>query len=68
MSDNSLYEVRENCDVSTDDFWYDLTSGGYIIPNEILVNQEDIDEVENALAVLMRFKESCEAYIEDFER
>jgi hypothetical protein len=43
----------------TDDFWYDLTDGGYIHPKDILEDQKDIDKINNALSLIERFKSEC---------
>lgn len=60
-------KIRKNLkDVSTSDFWYDLTDGGYLDPAKILVDKEDIEKVNQAIAVLKEFYESCEEQIEDF--
>jgi hypothetical protein len=60
------YEVKEGCEASTQDFWYDLTKGGYLKPDEILVNQKDIDEVMAAIAIVEKFERSCDNQIEGF--
>jgi hypothetical protein len=59
-------KIKENCDITTSDFWYDLTDGGYLKPEEILENEEDVEKVKNAIDVLMDFQSSCEDQIEDF--
>lgn len=59
-------KIKDGCEASTDDFYYDLFQGGYIRPKEILENEEDIKKVEEALKVIEMFKESCENQIEDF--
>ena len=53
---------------STDDFWGDLFSGGYLKPKRMLINKEDINRVEDAMRVLREFQESCETQIADFYR
>ena len=60
------YKVKKDCEVHTSDFWYDLTDGGYIKPSEILENAKDVLEVEKAIAILEKFKISCENQIEEF--
>lgn len=61
-------KLKENLNISTSDFWYDLTDGGYLNPGEMLEDQADIDRVNNAIAVLMEFKDACNSQIEDFNR
>lgn len=46
--------------IVTDDFWYDLTDGGYIKPEDVLEYQQDIYNVNEALKVLMKFKRELE--------
>jgi len=59
-------KIKDGCMVSTGDFWYDLTKGGYLKPEEILERTEDVISVLAAIAVLMEFEESCEEQIENF--
>lgn len=40
--------------IVTNDIYFDLF-GGLIDPEDLLLNQEDIDEVENALEILETF-------------
>lgn len=53
-------KIRDNCEASTGDFWYDLTLGGHLKPREILEREEDIREVERAIRILQRFQSACE--------
>lgn len=55
-------KIKEGCTVSSSDFWYDLTKGGYLNPEEILENKEDVEAVKNAISVLTDFEDSCEVY------
>lgn len=59
-------KIKENCSVSTSDFWYDLMDGGYLKPEEILEDEKDVKAVNDAIKVLMNFKESCGDQIEEF--
>lgn len=58
--------IKENCTAGTEDFWYDLSCGGYLKPENILENEEDIVKVKEAIEVLMEFESSCEESIEGF--
>lgn len=51
---------KENAEIVTSDFWYDLTAGGYIKPKDLLEDDEDIKRVEEAIKVLKEFKRSAE--------
>lgn len=46
--------------IETSDFWYDLTDGGYIRPQDILCEPKQITRVNEALKVLLDFKRSLE--------
>lgn len=61
-------KIKKNLRISTDDFWYDLTDGGYLKPDEICADKEDAAKVNEALIVLMDFLNSCEEQIEGFNR
>ena len=43
---------------SSDGFWYDLTKGGYIDLHELLVDDDQIEQIENAVAMLCEFEQS----------
>ena len=62
----NMMEVKSGLEICTTDFWYDLTDGGYIKPEEILKNSEDVMAVDNAIAVLRKFKNACIRGIPDF--
>ena len=46
----------------TDDFWYDLTDGGYINPDKLLLYPAQANQVKEAIAVLESFKEALEEH------
>ena len=59
-------EIKKDLDISTDDFWYDLTDGGYLKPEEICANPDDAYAINQASGLLQRFQEACEEQIEGF--
>jgi len=59
-------KVKDGCTASTQEFWYDLTDGGYLKPEEILADPEDVRRVKDAIAVIREFKASCEEQIDGF--
>ncbi|MEN6431286.1 MAG: hypothetical protein ABFD06_00095 [Smithella sp.] len=61
-------KIKKGCTASTSDFWYDLTSGGYLKLEDILENKEDVDRAKNAIEVIREFEQSCEEQIEDFSQ
>lgn len=52
---------KDGATITTSDFWYDLTDGGYIKPKDLLENLDDILTVEKAKNVLIEFKRQAEA-------
>ncbi len=59
-------QFKKGLEISTNDFWYDLSTGGYLKPRDMLINEEDIQKVEEAIRVIMDFEDSCEDQIEEF--
>lgn len=59
-------KIKKGIPVSTSDFWYDLTDGGYLKPEELCINKKDAEKVNQAIAVIEDFRKSCEEQIEDF--
>ncbi len=53
-------ELKKGLEVSTDDFWYDLTYGGYLKPEEMCANPRDAERVNAAIALLQEFQQACE--------
>ena len=51
-------EEQENIElvIESEGFWYALTDGGYIKPEEILENKEDIDKINEAIQILQTFE------------
>ena len=61
-------KIKENLDITTDDFYYDLFMGGYIRPGDLCENEEDAKRVRAAMKTLKEFEQACEDQIEDFFR
>lgn len=59
-------KIKDGCEVCSSEFWYDLTDGGYLNPDEILENQNDAKRVKEAIAVIKEFEESCNEQIPGF--
>ncbi len=59
-------DIKKGLEVSTEDFWYDLTKGGYLKPDEICANKKDAQKVKEAVAIIEDFETSCEEQIENF--
>jgi hypothetical protein len=61
-------KIKKNLKVSTFDFWYDLTQGGYIDPKKICADKSDAERVIAAVKVVEEFQRACEACIEGFDQ
>jgi hypothetical protein len=59
-------KIKKGLVISTSDFWYDLTEGGYLNPQEICADPKDANKVEKAIKIIKDFQISCEEQIEDF--
>ena len=46
--------------VVSNDFWYDLTDGGYIKPEELLDDEEQIKELKEAIELIQNFGNALE--------
>jgi hypothetical protein len=53
-------KIKQGDPVVSDDFWYDLTDGGYIVPEELLEDAADVERVNEALKTLNEFREALE--------
>jgi hypothetical protein len=59
-------KIKKGCTNSTSDFWYDLTDGGYLKPEEMLESESDIKAVKDAISIIVDFQRSCEDQIDEF--
>ncbi len=60
-------KIKQGAEASTSDFWYDLTSGGYLKPSELLEDPEVAKKVEEAVKLVQEFEEACREQIEGFD-
>lgn len=63
LLDNVEIEEIESI-LNNEGFWYALRDGGYLKPEDILQNKEDIDKVQNALEILVEFEDSLNNIVE----
>jgi len=61
-------QLKKGLDVTSDDFWYDLTDGGYLDPHEICETKEDADIILASIEIIKSFERACEEQIEGFEQ
>lgn len=56
------WEFKKNIESqgSSDGFWYDITYGGYIRPEELLENEHQLKQLNDALEVIRSFEEALE--------
>ena len=45
---------------SSSGFWYDLIDGGYIRPEELLKDEKQLKELENAIEIVKSFEQALE--------
>jgi len=54
------WKFKENIEPvgTSNDFWYDLTLGGYIIPEKILADKNQIKIINETIKILQSFEEA----------
>ena len=45
--------------IDNEGFWYALSDGGYLNPEDILDNEEDIKKIKEALRTIREFQAIC---------
>ena len=55
---------KENVNCYTEEFWYDLTDGGYIIPEKLLANSEQITKLNEAISIVRSFEYAFDQIME----
>ena len=53
-------KFKKDAKVKTYDFFYDLTNGGYIKPNELLEDEKDIERINEAIETLTEFRDEMQ--------
>lgn len=46
--------------IITNDFFYDLFDGGYIKPEDLLKNENDVETIKNAIKIIKEFRDLAE--------
>ena len=54
LSEEELIDIVSTVD--NEGFWYSITGGGYLIPENLLVDEEDIKKVKEAIKILKEFE------------
>lgn len=47
--------------IECDDFWYDLTDGGYLDPAEVLEDEDQVKQLNDAISLVYEFQQAIEA-------
>jgi len=64
MSEVNGWIVKDNLDtdeLGTEEFWYDLTGGGYVRPEEILDDADQLAKLSEAVALVESFESLMDA-------
>lgn len=48
--------------IDNEGFWYSLSVGGYLDPEDVLEDPKDIEKVKKAIAVIAEFERICPSY------
>lgn len=51
---------KKNTRIYTEEFWYDLTVGGFIKPEKVLSNETQINELKSAIDLVRSFEKAIE--------
>jgi hypothetical protein len=54
MSEDELDDIAAN--IGSEGFWYALTSGGYLKPEELISNGKDLKRLQDAIEVVKEFE------------
>lgn len=64
--DNETQQEIASCINEGDGFWYSLNNG-YINPEKILADKEQLDKLNEALQTVRAFESLCNEIAEDYE-
>jgi len=56
------WKFKEGPCWNSDEFWYDLTDGGYIKLAELLEDKNQIELLQNAITIIKSFEDALEAF------
>ena len=56
MADKWKFKDNAEPQGTSDDFWYNLTLGGYINPARVLSNKEQLDKLVDAIETVTSFE------------
>ncbi len=61
------WKFLDGVDIYTEEFWYDLTDGGYIKPADILADPEQITKLSEAIDLVYSFEKAFDEKMEEGE-
>ena len=63
------FELKENLEDmgSSDGFWYDLTKGGYFEPEDVILDEKQLQQVKNAIKLLQKLEDVYDEIVEEFQ-
>lgn len=50
------WDFKEDVEIFTEEFWYDLTEGGYIKPEYLLTDKKQVANLQTAIDVVRSFE------------
>lgn len=54
------WNFKEGVEIFTEEFWYDLTDGGYIKPEEVLADKEQVAKLQAAIDLVRSFESAID--------
>jgi hypothetical protein len=54
------YKFKKNINVSTQEFWYDLTDGGYLKPSQFSDDPATLTAIKEAIKLIKQLEKMCE--------
>uniref|UniRef100_A0A6M3IS09 Peptidase n=1 Tax=viral metagenome TaxID=1070528 RepID=A0A6M3IS09_9ZZZZ len=54
------WQFKKGVEIHTEEFWYDLTWGGYIKPAEVLADGEQVEQLEAAIELVRSFEDAID--------
>ena len=61
------WKFKKGVEVYTEEFWYDLTLGGYLCPEKLLIDEEQIKKLNEAIEIVSSFESAINEIMEDGE-
>ena len=61
MGINWNFKKKAVAQGSSNGFWYDITDGGYVRPEEVLADPEQVTQIRGAIALLRSFETALES-------